>query len=277
MKPHHGINVNKRISGLEDIIKNKNVLILDISYGNNTFDFIKKNSKNMIVIDDHTTTSYKDDNIFVGENHATVGYTWKFFYPKEKIPKIVQYIDDSDGKLFLPFISHSNLFSVSLGFRFVHNIFKSMGPDTFSELHELFKNDNVNFWIFLGRYFEEVRDHLKNQIANNARQTEFQGYKVGVLNFNAPSLVKPVGRQILTNMNKNSKKIDFAVLWGYEYSASPPAYRIQLIDDHIQTKINMGDLANKLGKIGGHPKGGGGHQHIGNFYWSKDIFILVCI
>ncbi len=272
MKPHHGQNVNRRISGREDIINNGNVLILDISYGNNTFDYINKRAKSMIVIDDHVgTTRYSDPNIFVGDGHATVGYTWKFFYPKEKVPKIVQYVDDSDGKLFLPFISFSNLFSVSLGFRFVHNIFKSMGPDTFGELHELFKDDNVNFFIFVGRYFEEVRDHLKNQIAANARIQNFQGYKVGTLNMNIPSLSKNIGRQIVTNMKD---KIDFAVLFGYEFSLADPAWRVQLIDDHMQTKIDLGKLGEKLGKIGGHNYGGGGHFHVANFYWKNDVFDL---
>jgi len=31
-----------------------------------------------------------------------------------------------------------------------------------------------------------------------------------------------------------------------------------------------------MGKLGGHPKGGGGHLHVGNFYWphgkGKDIW-----
>ena len=31
----------------------------------------------------------------------------------------------------------------------------------------------------------------------------------------------------------------------------------------------MNDIAYKLGKIGNHPKGGGGHPHVGNFYWPK--------
>ena len=33
-------------------------------------------------------------------------------------------------------------------------------------------------------------------------------------------------------------------------------------------------MAHKLGKIGGHPKGGHGAKYDGNFYWSKDIFLL---
>ena len=32
----------------------------------------------------------------------------------------------------------------------------------------------------------------------------------------------------------------------------------------------MGIMARKLGAIGGTVKGGGGHPHIGNFYWKHD-------
>jgi len=272
MKPSHGRNVDKRVSNLEDQIKDKHVLILDLAYSDPTFDYIKNKAKSMIVIDDHAErVTYKDKNVFVGDGHAAVAYTWKFFYPNKEVPKFVQYVDDSDAKLFLPFISYSNLVSVSLGFRFVHNIFKSMGSETFEELHQFFKDDNINFWIFLGKYFEEVRDHLKNQIAANARAKDFQGYRVGVLNFGAPGLIKPVLRQIITNFKKRGEHIDFAVAYSYEYTANPPSYRVTIIDDHQQTKLNMGEIAEKLGKIGGHPKLGGGHTHVGNFYWSKDI------
>jgi hypothetical protein len=89
---------------------------------------------------------------------------------------------------------------------------------------------------------------------------------VGVLNFNSPALSKPVCRQIITNFRNKGIPIDFVVLWGYEYTSN--GYRIQLMDDHSNSaKIDLSNIARQLGKIGGHPKGGGGHFHDGNFYW----------
>jgi hypothetical protein len=276
LKPGKGRGIERRMENLGNLIKNKNVLILDLAYNKDTLNYVNDVAKLMIVIDDHFSgEKYANPNIFVGENHAAVAYAWKFFYPKEKVPKIVQYVDDSDAKLFLPYVAFPDLFSSALGFRFVHNIFMPTGSESFEKLHELFKTDNVNFFIFLGKYFEEVRNNLKDQIAINARLANFQGYRVAVLNFNSPALSKPVGRQMVSNFEKSGNPIDFAVLWGFEYSAQPPAYRVQLIDDHKQTKLNMSDFASRLGKLGGHPKSGGGHgNHIGNFYWTKDIFDL---
>ena len=39
------------------------------------------------------------------------------------------------------------------------------------------------------------------------------------------------------------------------------------MDDHSQTKIDLGKIAKALGPIGGTSKGGGGKDHVGNFYW----------
>lgn len=273
MKPGKGQGVDFRVKNMADSIRNKNIVIFDLDYNKETLDFMKNTAKMMLVIDDHDGgIKYTDPNVFVGENHAAVAYAFKFFYPKEDVPKVVQYVDDSDAKLFLPFIPFPDLFSSALGFRVVHNVFMPIGPDAFEKLHEIFKNDNVNFFIFLGKYYEQVKDNLKNQIAQNARIMPFQGYKVGTLNFNSPALSKPVGRQIISNFNKKNNVIDFVVLFGYEFTIN--AWRVQLIDDHKQTKISMKEIAEKLGKIGKHSRGGSGHSHISNFYWIGDVFDL---
>ena len=272
LKPSFGQNVNRGISRFFDKMKGKNVLIVDLSYNPQTLSALRNTANSLLVIDDHPDTTKGAKDIFVGENHAACAYVQKFFYPSEKIPKIVQYVDNSDRKLFLPFTPHSNYFTLTLGFRFVHNIFKTRGEKLFEVLDELFKSDNPNFFIFLGKYYDEVRENIKNQIAINARPTNFLGYRVGVLNFNAPSLTKPVGRQIITNFKNRGEHIDFAVLWGYEYTSN--AYSITLIDDHKQTKINMADISKKLGQESGTAKGGSGTKHLGHFYWNKDIWSL---
>lgn len=274
LKPGFGEMINRRIENIMGEIRGKNVLILDLSYNKETLNAIRDAAKSLIVIDDHPETTEKGKDIFIGKDHAAVAYTWKFFYPGEKVPKVIQYVDDSDRKLFLPFVPFSNLFALALGFRFVHNIFKASGEKLFEALDELLKGDNPNFFVFIGKYYDEVRENIKMQVANNAKMTNFQGYRVGVLNFNAPALTKVVGRQIVTNFQARGQPIDFAVLWGYEYTANPPAYNVTLIDDHKQTRINMAEIAKKLSKLGGHPKGGGGKQHEAHFYWNRDIWEL---
>lgn len=276
IKPGHSRNtVDFRINNILGSITGLNVIVIDLSYNEETLKAIKNASNHMIVIDDHpATTKFVDSNVFVGSNHSAAAYTYKFLYPKSDVSRVVQYIDDSDRKLFLPYLSFTNLFTSALGFRFVHHSQKRPGPEMFQQMHDYFKSDNTNFWIFIGKYFEELTENLKEQIAQNAKPAHFQGYNIGVLNFNSPGLTKKVGRQIITNFKKQGKPIDFAVLWGYEYTAGPPAYNITMIDDHKQTQINLGELGKKLGDKGGHPKGGGGKLHVGHFYWPKDIMEL---
>ena len=259
----------------KDKIIEKNILILDLSLNKDYLNEITKIAKHYIIIDDHSETLLNDKKIFNGYNHGACGYTWKFFYPKLNVPNAVLYIDNSDGKLFLPFIpsSYSTLYAQSTGIEFTHSkskeiMMKKKSGEFFIELWDLISNDvKFNYYIILGYYYHKSTESLKEQIAINARQAVFQGYNVGVLNFNAPLLTKPVARQIITNFRNQGKNIDFAVCWGYEYTAN--AYRIQLIDDHKQTRIKMNDIAKKLGQIGGTQKKGGGHPHVGNFYWAK--------
>jgi len=259
----------------EHLLERRNVLIVDLSMKSEVLSGIKRVCNSLIVIDDHAQT-LKDKQIFNGIGHSASAYTWKFFYPRLNVPMVIQYIDDSDAKLFLQYIprSYSHLFNHALGFRYAHNkspemMQKKRNFQLFDELWYVINETFPNFWITLGNFYSEVSENLKEQISINAVVKDFQGYRVGCLNFLAPAITKPVGRQIIDNLRNKGEKIDFAVLFGYEFTSN--GYRVQLIDDHHQKKFNLQKIAVELGKLGGHPKGGGGHEpHIGNFYWPRN-------
>jgi hypothetical protein len=261
----------------ETIFKGKKAIILDISFPAEMLRKIIEYSDYLILIDDHAKrlSNKNTDKIFNGHGHAACAYTWKFFYPKEEVPKIIQFIDNADAKLFLKHIPHgySHFFSESIGFRYSHNKSKEMqikkrDGRLFLELWDILLDSVPNYWIMLGYYYDEVTDNLKEQIAINAVKIDFQGYKVGVLNFSSPKLTHVVCRQIISNFRNKGEHIDFALCWAYEHING--VYRIQIMDDHVQTKINLEEIAKKLGEIGGTVKAGGGHPHIGNFYWPKN-------
>lgn len=256
-------------------IRDKNLLIVDLSLDDFKLNLVNKNAKSYIVIDDHNQRASDRKNVFNGNYHSACGYTWKFFYPKLAIPKTILYIDSSDGKLFLSFIpkSYSTLIAQSIGIRYSHSkskktMMNKQSGKFFIQLWNILNNENsLKLLITIGHYYHEFSENLKEQIAINAVPMKFQGYNVGVLNFNSPLLSKPVARQIITNFKNKGLAIDFAILWGYEYTSN--AYRIQLMDDHKQTKIRMDEIAGKLGSIGGSSKMGFGHAHVGNFYWQR--------
>jgi hypothetical protein len=277
-KPGHSGGIDQIIERNIDKLRDKNILILDLSYNAPTIEFITKNSKSLLIIDDHKGSTQPANNIFVGDDkHAACAYTWKFFYPEEKVPRIVQYIDDSDRKLHLSFLPYSHLFASSFGIRYGHTILQGSINTMFEKIDKLFEVDNPNYLILIGKYYEQYKDSIKLQISVSAREIKFQGIEhCYILNFNAPSLNKPVARQIITNIKQKGLPISFVILWGYEYSLSPPGYSITLMEDHMNKtpKYNLPELAKKLGKIGGHPKGGSGSKFEGHFYWSKNILEL---
>ena len=261
--------------------KGKNVLILDLDYNGEYLQLLSKYCNSILVIDDHDKTDQRNtDKIKLFKNraniHGTVAYVWKFFYPKLDVPLAIQLIDDSDIKLFLPFIprGYSNNFTQAIGHRYVHNkspelIAKKRSGKLFEELWDFINEKSIDYLIFAGYYYQEVIESLKNQIAINAKPANFQGYDVAVLNFNAPNLKKQVARQIMSNYRAMGSPIKFCVLWGYEYTNN--CYDVTIMDDHRPSStINLKEIAEELGRIGGSAKGGGGHQHEAHFYWPRN-------
>lgn len=259
----------------------KNILIVDLDYSNEYLQLLSRYCKSILNIDDHKKFNHKStDKIKIFNNkpdsHSAVAFVWKFFYPKLDIPVSIQLIDNSDAKLFLPFIPQgfSNNFAQAMGHRFTHNkspeiMAKKRNGILFDEIWEFIAEKSIDFMIFAGYYYQEVMESLKDQIAINAKPANFQGYNVAVLNFNAPGLKKQVARQIMTNFNKMGIPIKFCVLWGYEYTGNN--YDVTLLDDHRPTStLHLGEIASKLGQIGGERKGGGGHQHQAHFYWPRN-------
>ena len=256
----------------EEKIKDKNILILDLDLSPQFMDKLKILTKNIIVIDDHNLkNTMRGEKIFVGTNHAACANTFKFYYPKEEVPNVIKIVDISDSKIGLgEYSNYMNLFTRFLGHRYTHNKSMKREPQKMmNELWDLIHNLNMNTALFIGHYMDEVENSLKDQIAANARIMNFQGFKVGVLNFNAPSLLKPVLRQINTNFERMGQKIDFAVGFGYEFTSD--AYSVTMMSNHRpENVIQLGNLAKDLGKIGQSPKQGGGHgTKIGHYYWKR--------
>ena len=141
--------------------------------------------------------------------------------------------------------------------------------NSFNKIEDFINNANVNFAKFVGYYYDVVMNNIKEQIARNARLAYFQGHPVMVLNYRDPALGKMVQRQMLTNAEKQGIKVDFAVLWAYEYTNN--LYNISLSEvEHGKPRFNLPEMAKKLGKLGGTGKGAGGSNYRGNIYWPRN-------
>ncbi len=272
--PEKPKNLVKFLNPMEQArYKDKTILILDLDFSPEYIKEIQKICKALYIIDDHASKNVVQTNkIFVGSNHAVCANVFKFFYPKEKIPKLIKIIDISDSKLGLgKYTNYMNLLTVALGHKYTHNKRVMKDPKSLmKELWKLCELDNLSSLVVMGHYMDEVEESLKEQIAINAKPMKFQGYNVAALNYNSPALNKKVLRQINTNFEKKGTPIDFAVLFGYEFSSN--GYSVTMADNHRpESTINLAELAKKLAKIGGHPKGGYGHpNHIGHFYFPRN-------
>lgn len=263
-------------------LKDKTVIIVDLAYSVANLKLIASVAKSIYIVDDHPrsqnelkaleTVNKAKNRWFIGDDkHSAVAYTWKFFFPEDPVPILVQYIDNDDRKLQLPHLFYDRAFKTYISYRITHSpyIKKFTTYEAFEKLDEQLKNVDKNFMLTIGHYYDEVVNNIKDQVARNASFQYFQGHPVYVLNYNDPVLYKMVARQMITNAEKANKKIDFAVLWGWEYTTN--AYKVFLSEKHTnqQPKFNLPNMARALAKKGGHPHGGHGTRFIANFYWPR--------
>jgi len=262
-----------------DEMRDKKVLILDLSLSPDSLKEIQSTAKELLVIDDHESTNKRNNkllhNVFVGSNHSACAYCWKFFFTDKEVPIMVQIIDSDDRKLFLPWIGMgTNFVATALGFMFSHSPYphtlkKIKNGEIVADIWDVIGMNNSVYFITIGRYMEEGIENLKEQIARMARADNFLGYKVGTLNYFSPMLPKKVARQIISNFKARGEHIDFVVLYAYERTQN--AYHIQMLEEHTHgtPKYNLAQLAIELGKLGKTSLGGHGAKFIGNFYWKR--------
>ena len=82
-------------------VTGKNVLICDFSYRKSTFDQLKEQANAILIIDHHASAEkdlqdVPDDNKIFDMNHSGAYLVWKYFYPEEPVPLLIQYIQDRD-------------------------------------------------------------------------------------------------------------------------------------------------------------------------------------
>lgn len=271
--------VSKNLLQVKEHITGKNVLVVDLCYNQVSFDYIAEKANSMIVIDNHPQTiTNSKKRIFSTLNHAASASLFKFFFPKKKVPLWLQYVDTDDTKMFLPFLPHTNLFSTFMQVRITkcnmltkRNAFDNITSGAYEQMEQILADENLSWMIFAGSYMNEIKENFNYILASNARPCRFYGYDVVILNLEFQGLDKNVGRQMITNRKNQIRregghgKVDFAVLWSYHINEN--RIRIQLIDDHTQSKLKMSDIARNIASQSKFRTGqGAGFGGLGNFF-----------
>jgi hypothetical protein len=268
----HLIQVDKHIIG-------RNVLVVDLSYNQTSYDYIAEKANSMIVIDNHQQTGVNPaKKIFTDTGHAACASVFKMFFPKKPIPLWLQYVDTDDCKLFLPFLPHVNLFSTFMQVRITkcnmltkRNAFDNISSGAYEQMDHILADDNLSWMIFAGSYMNEIKENFNYILASNAHPCRFYGYDVMILNLEFQGMDKNVGRQMITNRQNQIKKngghgkVDFAVLWSYHMNER--RLRIQLVGDHFGKSINVIDIGRKISMQSKYKTGqGGGFGNVASFF-----------
>jgi hypothetical protein len=157
-KPSSGAGfMNKRLEKYESQIRGRNLIILDLQYNKENLDYFKLLAKDVIIIDDHPIGESNNSNKhFIGNNsHASVAYTWKFFYPKVDVPLYAQIIDNDDRKLQLPYLSKYRNMSSFYNYRIFHSPYLQKLGIKFDKVSDFELLDTV------------VKDELDNLLGTN--------------------------------------------------------------------------------------------------------------
>ena len=226
---HTKSGVSKNILRKREYLQNKKVIVLDIKYNEDTYNFIKDNSKSLIYIDNHINKDIENKNnvIISAKNnnninkkqkaHATCALVYKFLYPKKEVPYVVQSIDSSDANLFLKYIADPSPIATAFSVLFSLNQSLKTHMSKILELNKFMKEgtdiERFNYLSITGITMEKLRENMKKELVKNTRKGKFttgnKTYTVQILNFGLQSMTKIVGK----NMADTNIDCDFAVVW----------------------------------------------------------------
>jgi uncharacterized protein len=257
---YFGLNPSFNLKNMEDILSNKNVLIVDLSFPKKDIKYLKNITNNFMIIDHHQT--YYDDikdleNVELNTKHSAIYLTWKKFFPKKKVPLFINYIEDNDikGNKY----QDTYPFSTALPIKYPFN-----NQKYFKKWEQLLNKSNVTDLIKVGKVYMDYKNYILDRnsfIIKNIykfKNKKFNKFKVILVNKTIVSLNSDLAEYIL---NKN-KKIDILILWNYieNYDNYSLILRTQ------KENIDLSDIAKTFN--------GGGHSKAAHFSYKKNINTL---
>lgn len=263
-------DISTYITKIEHLIKDKKVFMVDLSYNKKTMEHIKNITKEFVSIDNHRNPeiqgkldyAYITDDRFdemgtLKSSHGACAAVWKFFYPTEPVPYVIQSIDSSDVKLYLSYLPDPDAIIMAMNVQFVKNQKKNYHihkEQLFIDVHTFITKgsdiQNLNFLTIVGQIMNRYAENMKNEIARQAQPGKFIGkgktYNVYILNYAQPGLLKRVGK----NIAENHREADFAVIWFYDFGKKQ--FEINLISSHRSgdKKVDIKKIASDFGGFG---------------------------
>jgi len=224
-------------------IKNKELYLVDLCFEVKVMEELLKNNKKVVVIDHHIgrkeEVKISTDHLFALNNSAAV-LSWRYFFPKKKIPALLRHIEDYDiWKFKIPY-TRELLASLNT-YKFNFKEWDKIAADW----ENLAKRKK---YIIEGKAIIKYQNKLIKKIAGYGEKAVFEGLKTFVVN--SPILESEVGNYIAVN------KKAVALVWSYRDGLFKGSLR-------GDGKINLSNLARKYD--------GGGHKAAAGFTFKAKV------
>lgn len=224
-------------------IKNKEVYFIDFCYKKEALQELIRNNKRVTLIDHHKTSAdlapLTHEPLHSNDNSGAV-LAWQYFHPKKPMPKLLQYVEDTDlWKFALP--KSKALFA-----------FLETQPYDFHAWNRLANKferaDERKKFAEKGAAILAHDDALIDQLLSyNVVPVLFEGHEV--LSVNSPIFHSVLGNRLV------EKRPPFAIVW----SEQPGERRVSL---RSVGDVDVAEIAKKYG--------GGGHKNASGFEWPID-------
>ena len=165
---------------------------------------------------------------------------WRYFHPKKRVPKLLQYIEDGD------------LWRFKLSFSRIINTYLKFQDHDFSLWSKIAQDmENVKKrkqYVQNGKIILKYEQKLINYMVDNAQKVVFEGYKTLAANLHLPYIRSQLGYVLV------KKLPPIGIVWGYEKDALVVSLR-------SDGKVDVAELAKRYG--------GGGHKVAASFMLKK--------
>ncbi len=216
----------------------KTVYIIDYSYPKDVLLDLEQKAKKLVIIDHHI--SARDNVTSINEHvfnndHSAAYLAWEYFFPNEKIPKLIEYIEDGDLYRFSLLDAKSIIAYIHVS-NFDFAVYSKIAKDLETE-------DGYLKILEQGTLLRSVHERQVEYFANKAELVEFEGYTIYAVNANN-IVASDLGHLL------SSKHGPFALIFNYEKWG----WKCSLRGDG---SVDVSAIAGKYG--------GGGHHNAAGF------------
>ncbi|MEW6617197.1 MAG: DHHA1 domain-containing protein [Patescibacteria group bacterium] len=223
----------------EKFSKGREIYSIDISYPASVQKKLRAENKSLVVLDHHASrkndTEAFPENTF-DNNHSGAVLSWKYFHPKKKVPKFLEYIEDGDLWRF-KFPEGGRVVSYALMRPYDFHVWTKIVNDVedIKKRREYIKN---------GDLIQTYERQVIERVMERAGRVLFEGMEVYAVNSSYKILTSELGHQL------TQKTGLLGIVW-YEENGE---LKISLRADG---NVDVSKIAQKYG--------GGGHKNAAAF------------